>query len=369
MDMKSSRLYNQILLTLAGIAERSVMLIALASLTASCDKIEHNKSIGITVSSIESPSSYTSTKSSATTTADLERSGRFGIASYVDDAYYDSNLKQNISAGKYFDDEASRSRGKWSLSHEHYWVSDVNSRFWCHYPLSVNGTRNISEPSSPYDHLSFTYSMATPSETAGADKSDDLIFAYSSKKYTGHNGEDVDIKFHHALSMIQFCVSTDDATFDTHLKIKNIKFTNINSGGSCIFTGDGNGSGSFAWTPNGVLRDFGQNYGADFSGTTVDGWTKGLYHDDPVNLYTAENAFFFIPQNLNASVKMVITFDDGTNEIPRTADVYLPGDARSHQWEADYYYRYKIKATTIGRDISFSLELMNWSDRSEHVFI
>lgn len=355
------------------VIERQQLLILLipALLTVSCDKMEQHKTINITVSSIESPTNYASTKSSVTTTADLERSGKFGIAAYVDDAYYDSDKKADFPAGEYFNDEALRSSGNWLLSQPHNWVSDVNTRFWCHHPLDVYGTRSINTPSSPYDHLSFTYSMATPSETNSADKSDDLIFAYASKKYNGSNGDDVNLRFHHALSMIRFCVSTDDATFDTHLKIKNIKLTNIQSGGSCIFTGNGIDSGSFEWTPNGVVRDFGQNYGADFSGATVDGWTKGTYRKGGVDhiLYTSENAFFFIPQELNSTVKMIVVFDDDGQEITRTADVYFDLDEQTHQWKADFYYTYKIKATVIGRDISFSLELMSWSDRSEHIFI
>ena len=44
-------------------------------------------------------------------------------------------------------------------------------------------------------------------------------------------------------------------------------------------------------------------------------------------------------------------------------------DEDGDTWLGDYYYTYKIKATTVGRDIDFSVSLVGWTNRKEEIFI
>lgn len=331
--------------------------------------MDDTKVIRVRVSGIESPKDRASTKSSVTTTAVLESSSPFVISAYVDDDYKDHVNNVNYSKGEYFKGkDVTYSAGFWGIADEPKWVANVNTRFWCHHPKVVNGTRNISDPSAPsYDNLAFSYSMPSQNGTSDADNCDDILFAYSSKKYTSTSGPSVDITFHHALSMIRFCVSPDDGSFDTNLKIKNITISNIYSQGQCGFTGDGLGSGSFSWTSQSDKRTFGQNYNSIFSGATVPGWSKGSYTKEHVDytLFTCDNAFFFVPQTTPSDAKITVTFvitNDDNAEVTRTVDF------NGENWLADHYYTYHISAKSISSDkITFSVTINDWIEDPEYI--
>lgn len=345
------------------------------------------------------------TKGTVTTTDGLKESGAFSMMACLSDDYYDDDSKSTIelSDGLYFKDDGNvtLTSGGWSISGEPKWVADVESHFWAWHPVDVPNRGNITavrksspapgDPKYPFTgELTFDY--ITPAPTAGqgdADAAVDLLFAYSKKNYNGKNGETIDITFHHALSQVRFCVSTDDGTFDKSLKIKSVSISYLATSGHCSFTDSGNAESNnyaydpsndsydkFVWTGQTARKTFSQDYNADFSTSTVSGWTKGSYTDkngtetktDDVtyNLYTCQNVFFMIPQTVTETNMMTVVFE--YNGVETTKSVRI-ADTTGDEWEGDHYYTYKIKATTVGRDIDFSVSLVGWTNRKDEIFI
>lgn len=359
------KIFNTNILLLAGLAP------LLAGFLSGCEKLS-SPGAAINISVVAE-----GTKSAVTTTSSLEKAGQFVLNAYLDDESYDysTNPKTPVSQAYITSTDANvhMSANKWTITGEPEWVAETWTRFWCWYPATADGrTITAKDPtSSGYaesrDKLEFKYTAPSSTNTADADNSNDLIFAYAAKKYDSETGTDeVDIHFYHALSMITFCVSTDDGTFDKNLTIKNIKLSGLNNYGEAVFTGNGSGSGAYTWSNRSGSSAFGQDYDACFSSDAPEGWESSSYTSSghTYNLYTCTNAFFLIPQQLTSSAKITIQFEDGVNVIDP-----IVKDLGTDEWKAGYYYKYKIKATTLGRDIDASVSLMSWSDRDEKIFI
>lgn len=327
----------------------------------------------------------TQTKSAEITTKKLEDAGQFVMDAWLDDDYYDritdpahpvlvegrrhhiiSNGTGNVSYS---------SLNGWNLVTEYDWVSDLNTRFWCYAPVSTKGDREVSDPAAPAaDDLNFTYSMSEPGTTVSgkhidADNCDDIIFAYVKQQFTGSNDK-ISILFLHAMSQIEFCISTDDQTFDKTLKLKSISLSNVYKSGSCTFSGPGR---SFSWSylPAGSpeTATFVQDYDISFypeEPEPEDGWISGSYSSDgkTYNPFSSTNNFFFIPQdNSTKNVQIQAVFDDNGTII--TTDPVTINDI----WEPGYYYKYKLKATTVGRYIQFTVSLIDWINFDDKLII
>lgn len=334
------------------------------------------------------------TKSQVTTTSALEASGAFTMDAFIDDVYEDED--ENVyPAGQYIDGSTVggnvRLSGRtWSLVPKSdgtpwTWVGSIPTYFWAWYPVNVSG-RAIYGPedisTSPdkikySGKLLFSYTTPTPNQINDADRAYDLLFAYSKQTFIKKNNNDaVTITFHHALSQVRFCVSTDDGTFDaTSLSIKNISISGLKTKGKASFSDSGNAAMnnshvSFDWTDLEGNGTYGQNYGASFKTSSVAKWDKGSY-TSPVdhktyNLYTCNNVFFFIPQKVTDTNQMTVTFEVDGKYITKTVPI---ADNDGVQWIGDYYYTYKINATRVGRDIDLSVSLAGWSDRDDKIFI
>lgn len=340
------------------------------------------------------------TKGSVVTTSSLTKAGAFNMCAYVADSYFVAEGEPNHPAGICFGDlEATsanvvQNAGSWGITGEPDWIADIPMRFWSWYPAVPAGTRTIAGPvdgegASSYagDILSFSYSLpVTDGETdADAAAGEDLLFAFTKKTYN-EDDPSIDVTFHHALAQIRFCLSTDDGTFDAgSLGIQNISLTNLKTSGSCRFSDDGNAANNayaykpsedsydlFEWSGQAGSATIGQDYEvSSFLDPALTGWNRGSYskNSHTYNLLTNTNVFFVIPQELSGNTGasddngISIDFIFGDRTITKT--VILPAD----EWLADHYYTYKIKATTVGRDIDMSVNLVGWSDRDDKLFI
>lgn len=370
-----------------------LLLVALVS----CEKTGPDGNRGV----IQVRVSTGGTKGTVTTTEGLMSSGRFSMAAYISDDYVEKDddgevvmedgSPKIVPGGEYFsgDGNVTLKSGSWSIADDPLWIADVKTHFWAWHPVSVTG-RSVPVPvigapqpggeKYPYTGaLTFSYTIPSPDGATDADVAEDLLFAYAVKKYVGKENPSsadrtVDLTFHHALSQVRFCVSTDDGTFDKGLKIKSISISNLALSGNAIFA-----DSEFVWSEQSGQSTFGQQYNADFSTSTVKGWTKGSYTKESVtyNLYTCENVFFMIPQTVsrksdNAESNMLtVVFDHNgtemTKSVPITGENSAVGAAT--EWLGDHYYTYKINATTLGRDIEFSLSLVGWTNRKDDILI
>ncbi len=328
------------------------------------------------------------TKGTVTTNSILEASGAFSMESYVEDDYKDNTNTyeggKQISCGT--GGNVHLSSGEWIIEGTPRCVANTNTHFWAWHPVTVAGRSTPTpslkadpdddDPEYPYTgELTFSYTVPTPDGESDADNAKDIIFAYSKKRFAGSDSL-VNITFHHALAQVRFCASTNDGTFDKSLKIKSISISNLKTSGNASFTDSGNAEHNeqFVWSGLSGSATFGQIYDADLSASTVSGWTKGSYTSgsDSYNLYTCENVFFMIPQTVvkgatdATSNMMTVVFDYKGDETVKSVPI---AGTDGVEWLGDHYYTYKIKATTVGRDIDMSVSLVGWSNRKEEIFI
>lgn len=276
---------------------------------------------------------------------------------------------------------------------------DFYLRFWARYPkdadvdAAAEGVRKITvEPDPDGTTETFTYALPTHVEGLDATNQKDILFAYNAvhKEHTDPVGDpswifpvidpsdpdptdNVNLTFNHALSMINFCVSPDDATFDVSLRINSIEITNVPKGGACTFNGNGTiaGKNMFVWnTSSYALGSYSQTYNASFeSPSSATGWKISEYGSatPKKHVYTCSNAFMLIPhkprfESAGSSDNAQITIEffdmDAGATITKTIDLNKDGDV----WSPGYYYTYKIKATKVGSNIYPAVYLTAWDD-------
>ena len=291
--------------------------------------------------------------------------------------------------------------------------------FWARYPKDADvdgipaseGKRIIIDKPVPGGTTeTFTYELpdaytpltppADPLSTPATDATNqkDILFAYnavhkthvapaSSAPYYSEfpkalPDDNVDLTFNHPLSMIRFCVSPDDATFDVHLKIRRIQITNMPSSGTCVFNGNGKikpVSGEdymFTWSSLGTRKDYYQDYNAMFDVAPA-GWTGSSYGSAGKHIYTCNNAFMLIPHQPyysgtphdDSNSKIIITFEDTDLGTMTIREIDLNPSSTPDVWKPGYYYTYKIEATKIGRSVTSSVYLLDWEDRDSKELI
>lgn len=358
-------------------SRKALILLAGSALLASCAEMPSaNPAIGVRVN-------IQDTKAATTTTSSLEVYGKFAMEAYMDDEWNeydeDGTVINSGSAGLYFSSEGNANvlnkSGVWTITPEQKWIANDLTRFKCYAPVEVNGTREFSNMTfggayAKTDTISFSYTMKEGGQLSGgkpadADCCDDIIFAYAEKNYSKSSSSFIDLTFQHAMSKICFCVSPDDATFDTGLMIEDITVKGVVTSGSCIFDGGGSidAGTMFTWTPGSTTDDYAQTYDAKFK-TKPAGWTEGTFVQDShtYHKYTCDNAFFFVPHTTD-EVKLVIAFNDNGDRTVRT--VTLPDTV----WMPGKYYCYKIAATTLGRTIKVTVSLDEWDNYDDKLFI
>ena len=262
-------------------------------------------------------------------------------------------------------------------------------RFWARYPQNseIHGSLSVTPPAINADTETFTYTLPTASAGSDATNQEDLLFAYTEVNQDHSRADDapyatgdfpvpasttvVNLNFNHPLSMINFCVSPDDGTYDVHLKIKRITITNVPGKGKCDFYGKGTiALGTmFRWYDWSSYASYSQDYNAMFD-VPPTGWTASSYGSAGKHIYTCQNAFMLIPHTPkyvsggSDNAKITIVFEDTflhDGDVERTIELNPGG---TDVWKPGYYYTYKICATKIGRDVTTSVYLTDWTNPS-----
>lgn len=368
----------------------AVLLLASIALVSCRKDLEISNQINVRVSTHD-------TRGVVTTGSELIKSGQFVLDAYIGEEFVDATVEPavNYESAHWINSSTSLPNGNvrlnadtWNIDGSPKWVEGATTRFWARHPVTIpyGGVLAVTGPvdadgdeSYASDELAFTYATPAADGETDADRSTDVLFAYTKQNYNGENNT-IDITFHHALAQVRFCVSTNDGTFDSNLKIKNITITNLHNYGQCSFTdsgnaevnesyGTGNGFEQFDWTNQGGTASFGQDYNTAFTALSPTGWKAGTYTtagSTTYNLYTCQNVFFMIPQTVTNVNMLDITFEaDGEEFSVQKPIATATGDV----WLADHYYTYKIKATMVGRDVDMSVSLLSWSDRDDKIFI
>lgn len=319
------------------------------------------------------------TKSTVVTDASLQGTG-FSITAYLDDAYYKKGDTDTPSgpAGLYFGPSNVTYSSSWVISGSPKWVVIDSTRFWCWAPVTItHGTRTINPDGvdlTGKHELDFTYSMPAGGATSGspavacdATYQEDLLFAYNCRwyePYTESGSDQVNLRFYHSLSQINFIVyplpsssqTSSDGSFRNDYTIVDIALQGILSSGKCTITGkpyyempaEKSGMTTFAWSGQSGSDDFTQYYGTSFSSASSssvpDGWTYKDYSGKAH--YYCNNSFFIVPQNIGDATALAVTFRKDAKDV--TKMVMLKGVSTSdgkttvNVWQAGYRYTYRL---------------------------
>lgn len=336
---------------------------------------------------------------------------------FVDPGYYDGVKPAGSKALKDIKVtyDSSRDNEPWRITgndganyadHRFSWVNNVPMNFFAYAPIasntvgsvdySIKGALDITKADTSVDaYYPFTYAAAVSSGVVNSSDCEDLIFAYASN--TATFGDDptkddygklvsgstdlISLTFHHALSQIRFCLSTDDGTFPSTLKLVSVKLKDITAKGSCTFNGVATtNAGRFSWVIDDTDKaDYTQDFidaqfGKTDSGTGEEiipqNWEKSSYTENTqtYNLYICSgDVLFLLPQD-PAGKELDITLQIGTAD-PFTVTAKLPAIDASDDtriWEPGKYYTYKIKAF---KTVTVELIANDWIDGGSEITI
>ncbi len=291
-------------------------------------------------------------------TTELIAGTKFGVWAYATGAdpfdgtntsnVFMNNVEVTYAGGGYNDET------KYTYSPLRYWPNDeANNKlsFFAVYPFGATG---LTAPANGWGDYTFT-AQTNPANMV------DFLFSEVAKDQTysatnsGKKGV-VNMKFHHALSMVKFKVNTDAdyAANGTTITLKSIKVAAVNTKGTfkpAVATPFG------AWSAQGTPAEF----------TVFDG-TKALT-TTAVFVPTgteANDAFLMVPQTLSDNVKVTVVYTVKTGsdaEIENTAEIVLNTalDSSKNPITAWNMNQNTVYTFTVGlKPIQFIAEVVDW---------
>lgn len=242
---------------------------------------------------------------------------------------------------------------KYTYTPLRYWPNDeANNKlsFFAYYPAGGTG---ITAPTNGWGAYTFT-AQTTPATMV------DFLFSEvaADQTYTHTNSQVngvVNMKFHHALSMVKFKVNTDKEYANTTIKLVSIKVAGVKT------------VGTFTPQTASPYGDWdGQTTAADFN----------VYAGTPKTLTTtaeflptgteATDAYLMVPQDLGADVIATITYSVKTGEdaeVTNIANVVLntakdKNNVAINKWKMNQNTVYTF---TVGlKPIEFIAEVFDW---------
>lgn len=307
----------------------------------SVDGFELTEYVYENTSSLPAPT----TKGEVVTTGSIEA---FGIIAFAEGEWHDNTIRSGelgsasdpYPAGVYFDSNASKSGGAWTIAGEPKWINDVPITFW---------SWNYVKPERTDTHTaSFSYTV----EPTAADQ-EDLLFAFNNERRRFNDygeirdgkDETLDIRFYHPLSTVQF-VQHENLT---GYRISGIEIQNVDSHTECVMESTDDipaaGSPNISFThETSIPATFSQSYTADDAAAggslaiPSDAATDGSFKPDD------GKTFIMVPQSFGSQStdkdsKLKITFVSTASVGAGTTSPVFDFNGR---WEEGKYYVYKI---------------------------
>lgn len=247
--------------------------------------------------------------------ADLENNG-FKLDIMVD-ADYEGGTKGFYNSTRFFSVTGSNSAG-WAIEGNPTWINETKTTFWA-YNINSYEDCDIVDPVAAADEISFTY----PKAGKNPDGQTDLLFAKATKTHnstddhvSGSSGDQISLRFYHALSKIAFDQNTIEGMPDGY-SISSITLNGLRTGGVATFDGS-----NYTWT-------------------TLTGSSSYI-------ATSISESFIVVPQNaVSATMDIKLTHE---SESP----IMLSSTMSDYDMQAGMIYTYKIKIDA-SRDLDLTL--------------
>lgn len=319
-----------------------LMAVAAAMLVSSCSKNE----IGDSMESTKSPigfSTYVGTTTKATDLMDADFL-EFQTSAYLLATDYVSG---SVGTASFETLKVTRTNVStaWAAIEKAWPTDDGKLNFFAFAPST--GSSVIPT----YDATAITSGAPTLTYTPGTDvaKQSDVVVAHSMDVTSISNAGKVKLSFKHALTKIQFAVTTD-ATSKLKYKITKIEVTNVLPTGIFTFATDVTSTGVGIWATN----------GSQVAYTYFEEALADIENPDQVDILGTNGSLMLIPQDATAVMVNVTysTVDENNAELEasHTKSVTLTGT-----WAPGQNLRYNLKLSTVAKNITFETDaLPDW---------
>ncbi len=213
------------------------------------------------------------------------------------------------------------------------------------------GTNGMGQMAWNNDKVAFT--LTTP---AAVENQYDLMAAVSDTiRYAGDNTVPrVGLAFRHVLTAVNFRIGNNLSA--SKKAVTGVKFTGVHGSGSYSFT---HSKALGTWTVDGSTNTF-EKSGLNLA---IKGIGQTIMGNGTDNL-----TFFFIPQSLNG-VRLVVTFDDGSELAANLTGQWLAGTTKTYtlsEKNTDWSYTFNtnavepFRAENLDRDTTFNVNVTSY---------
>ena len=248
--------------------------------------------------------------------------------------------KNNVEAGYFPFEKATRSGNIWHISSDKYWTIDATLSFYAYAPTNASMLSTSDSELSGYRTVH--YVAGTGDEIKSQP---DLIVA----SYEGSNpaptdaASAVNLQFSHALTAVTFSVGSDMAPG----YVKSVAIHNVKGEGDYDFSAKtGN-----PWTTSSTLSDYTIKLGTDDNGILVTTGKSMALTYDPMTL-------MMIPQSFSdGKAEVELVFNDGVSDHHLFATL-------ANDWKPGYTVNYKLSSSDLNTlNIGSVVFPTNWSSQ------
>ena len=245
--------------------------------------------------------------------------------------------KNNVEAGYFSFEKATKSGNIWHISKDEYWTTDATLSFYAYAPTNASMLSTSDSELSGYRTVHYIAGTGDDIKSQP-----DFIVAKSedNQRSATDAASAVDLHFSHALTAVTFAVGKDMVPG----KISNITVRGVKGEGDYNIATN-------TWNTDNVVAN--AEYTIDNLGPNGDGTITG---EKDVALTNNNQTLLMIPQSLGSDAEVEIVFDNDNGAKTLTAS--LSGTS----WEAGHSIIYKLSASEVTTLSLGNIEFpTNWS--------
>ena len=248
--------------------------------------------------------------------------------------------KNNVEAGYFPFEKATKSGNIWHISSDKYWTTDATLSFYAYAPTNASMLSTSDSGLSGYRTVHYVAGTGDDIKSQP-----DLIIA----SYEGSNpaptdaASAVNLQFSHALTAVTFSVGSDMAPG----YVKSVAIHNVKGEGDYDFSSKtGN-----PWTTNSTLSDYTIKLGTDDNGILVTTGKSMALTYDPMTL-------MMIPQSFSdGKAEVELVFNDGVSDHHLFATL-------TNDWKPGYTVNYKLSSSDLNTlNMGSVVFPTNWSSQ------
>ena len=248
--------------------------------------------------------------------------------------------KDNVEAGYFSFEKATKSGNIWHISSDKYWTTDATLSFYAYAPTNASMLSTSDSGLSGYRTVHYVAGTGDDIKSQP-----DFIVAKSedNQRSATDAASAVDLHFSHALTAVTFSVGSDMAPG----YVKSVAIHNVKGEGDYDFSSKTENP----WTTSSTLSDYTIKLGTDDNGILVTTGKSMALTYDPMTL-------MMIPQSFSdGKAEVELVFNDGVSDHHLFATL-------TNDWKPGYTVNYKLSSSDLNTlNIGSVVFPTNWSSQ------